>query len=237
VNREETTSSEEDPLLEYQFDPEPESASVLTPQELIEKYDGSRMTGVRKPSYERLTDREVCPTDPDASPMQPSGGGSSVLGYSDHYIVDGGKQRIILHTLVTPASIMDNTPLLDLVRWVCTRWQLKPKQATGDTKYGTIPNIVGLEKMDIRMLLLRPILRTRMNADGGKERRSADIFLFNRNSLKTGLIYHAMVWLVPRDCSSSDPSAALGARPRPMRRRAVCIRRRWPATCNSPGLR
>jgi hypothetical protein len=165
VNREETTSSEEDPLLEYQFDPEPESASVLTPQELIEKYDGSRMTGVRKPSYERLTDREVCPTDPDASPMQPSGGGSSVLGYSDHYIVDGGKQRIILHTLVTPASIMDNTPLLDLVRWVCTRWQLKPKQATGDTKYGTIPNIVGLEKMDIRMLLLRPILRTRMNAE------------------------------------------------------------------------
>jgi hypothetical protein len=107
------------------------------------------MTGVRKPSYERLADREVCPTDPDASPMQPSGGGSAVLGYSDHYIVDGGKQRIILSALVTPASIMDNTPLLDLVRWVCARWQLHPKRGTGDTKYGTIPNIVGLEQMGI----------------------------------------------------------------------------------------
>jgi hypothetical protein len=112
--------------------------------------------GVRKPSYERLTDREVCPTDPDAAPMQPSGGGSSVMGYSDHYVVDGGKHRIILHALVTPASIMDNTPLLDLVHWVCARWQLKPKQATGDTKYGTIPNIVGLEQMGILAYLPTP---------------------------------------------------------------------------------
>jgi hypothetical protein len=60
------------------------------------------------------------------------------------------KQRIILHVLVTPASIMDNSPLLDLVRWVCARWELKPKRATGDTNYGTIPNIVGLEQMAIR---------------------------------------------------------------------------------------
>ena len=65
--------------------------------------------------------------------MRPSGGGSAVMGYSDHYVVDGGKQRIILQALVTPASIMGNTPLLDEVRWVCTRWLLHPKQATGDT--------------------------------------------------------------------------------------------------------
>jgi len=161
TDREETTSPDEDPLLEDKFDPEQENATVLTPQELVEKYDGSRMTGVRKPSYERLTDREVCPTDPDASPMQPSGGGNSVMGYSDHYIVDRGKHRIILHALVTPASIMDNTPLLDLVRWVCARWQLKPKQATGDTKYGTIPNIVGLEQMHIRAYLPTPDLSGR----------------------------------------------------------------------------
>jgi hypothetical protein len=75
------------------------------------------------------------------------------MGYSDHYVVDGGKQRIILNALVTPASIMDNTPLLDEVRWVCTRWQLHPKSATGDAKYGTIPNIVGLEQMGIRAYL------------------------------------------------------------------------------------
>jgi len=66
---------------------------------------------------------------------------------------DGGKQRIILNALVTPASIQDNTPLLDEVRWVCTRWQLRPKTATGDAKYGTIPNIVGLEQMGIHAYL------------------------------------------------------------------------------------
>jgi hypothetical protein len=120
---------------------------------MVEKYDGARLTGVRKPSYERITDKEVCPTDPDASPMHPSGGGSAVMGYSDHYIVDGGKSRIILHVLVTPASIMDNTPLLDVVRWVCARWQLHPLRATGDTKYGTVPNIVGLEQMGMRAYL------------------------------------------------------------------------------------
>ena len=86
IDSEDNSSTEEDPLLADNSNPEPESAKVLTPQELVEKYDGSRMTGIRKPSYERLTDQKVCPTDPDASPMQPSGGGSSVMGYRDHYI-------------------------------------------------------------------------------------------------------------------------------------------------------
>jgi transposase len=152
-DRELSTSQEKDTLLEDQLDPEQESATVLTPQELVEKYDGSRLTGVRKPTYERITDREVCPTDPDASPMPPSGGGSSVMGYRDHYIVDGGKQRIILHALVTPASIMDNTPMLDLVKYVCSKWEIQPKQATGDAKYGTVPNIAGLEEMGIKAYL------------------------------------------------------------------------------------
>ena len=93
--------------------------------------------------------------------MQPSGGGSTVLGYNDHYVVDGGKHRIILSALVTPASIMDNTPLLDLVRWVCARWQLRPNSGTGDTKYGTIPNIVGLEQLGLRAYLPTPDLSQR----------------------------------------------------------------------------
>lgn len=50
TDREETISPDEDPLLEERFDPVEESATVLTPQELVEKYEGSRMTGVRKPS-------------------------------------------------------------------------------------------------------------------------------------------------------------------------------------------
>jgi transposase len=161
VDTDETASQisvapKEDLLTEPTVEPEQERATVLTTQELVTKYNGNRLVGVREPSYERLADQKVCPTDPDASPMQPSGGGSAVMGYSDHYVVDGGKQRIILHALVTPASIMDNTPLLDLVRWVCARWQLYPKRATGDTKYGTIPNIVGLEQMGIRAYLPTP---------------------------------------------------------------------------------
>jgi transposase len=149
------------PNTQDQGKPELESAAPLGAHELVAKYSGARLYGVRKPAYQRLADQAVCPTDPGASPMQPSGGGSTVMGYSDHYVVDGGKHRIILSALVTPASIMDNTPLLDLVRWVCARWQVHPKSATGDTKYGTIPNIVGLEQMGIRAYLPTPDLSSR----------------------------------------------------------------------------
>ena len=120
---------------------------------LVTKYNDERITGIRKPHYQRTTDDRVSPIDPDASPMQPSGGGSAVLGYRDHYVVDGGKARIILSALVTPASIMDNTPLLDLVDWVCVRWKIQPKLAVGDSRYGTVPNIMGLEERGIQAYL------------------------------------------------------------------------------------
>ena len=120
---------------------------------LVTKYNGERITGIRKPHYQRTTDDRVSPIDPDASAMQPSGRGSAVLGYRDHYVVDGGKARIILSALVTPASITDNTPLLDLVDWVRSRWKIQPKLAVGDTKYGTVPNIVGLEERGIKAYL------------------------------------------------------------------------------------
>ena len=95
--------------------------------------------------------------------MRPSGGGSSVLGYHDHYVVDGGKARIILSALTTPASIMDNTPMLDLTDWVCSRWRLTPKIAVADAKYGTVPNIVGLEERGIKAFLPMPDLSKRNN--------------------------------------------------------------------------
>jgi transposase len=120
---------------------------------LVAKYNGERINGIRKPHYQRTTDDRVSPIDPDATPMQPSGGGSAVLGYRDHYVVDGGKARIILSALVTPASITDNTPLLDLVDWVRFRWRIAPKLAVGDSKYGTVPNIVGLEERGIKAYL------------------------------------------------------------------------------------
>lgn len=148
-------------IPESKIEADRENTTSMSATELVTKYNGARLTGVRQPSYERIADQKVCPTDPDASPMKPSGGGSAVLGYKDHYIVDGGKQRIILSAFVMPASIMDNTPLLDMVRWVCDRWQLQPKSATGDTKYGTISNIVGLEQMGIRAYLPTPDLSQR----------------------------------------------------------------------------
>src|SRR5215211_3202583 len=117
---------------------------------LVAKYNGKRINGIRKPHYQRITDDRISPTDPDATPMQSSTGGGALLGYRDHYTVDGGKARIILSALVTPASITDNTPLLDLVDWVRSRWKIQPKLAVGDTKYGTVPNIVGLEERGIK---------------------------------------------------------------------------------------
>lgn len=120
---------------------------------LLAKYNGKRLNGIRKPHYHRITDDQVSPIDPDSAPMQSSGGGSAVLGYRDHYVVDGGKARIILSALVTPASIMDNTPILDLVDWVRHRWNIEPKLAVGDSKYGTVPNIVGLEERGIKAYL------------------------------------------------------------------------------------
>jgi transposase len=155
------TESEANQHLEELWKKNEEEVSNSTLQDLVEKYDGERFTGLRKPSYKRITDEKVSLTDPDAAPMRAQGGGSAVLGYRDHYIVDGGKARIILSALVAPASIMDNTPLLDLLDWTCSRWKLEPKIAAGDAKYGTVPNIVGLEKRGIKAYLPTPDLSKR----------------------------------------------------------------------------
>jgi transposase len=99
-------------------------------------------------SYRRTTDFRVSRTDPDASPMHTGSG--TALGYHDHYVVDGGKGRIILAAFVTPADVMENVPLRDLLWRVCFRRKLRPRQVTGDTTYGTIENIVAVEDARIR---------------------------------------------------------------------------------------
>lgn len=48
---------------------------------------------------------------------------------------------------------MDNTPLLDMIHWVRSRWDLEPDIAVGDAKYGTALNIAGLEKAGIKAYL------------------------------------------------------------------------------------
>ena len=91
---------------------------------LVAQYSGQRRVEHRTHTTQtRQADASVCVTDPDATPMY-SQPGHSRLGYQVHYVVDGGKARVILAALVTPASIMDNTPMLDLARWVRFRWHL-----------------------------------------------------------------------------------------------------------------
>jgi transposase len=98
-----------------------------------------------KDGYQRIAGLRVNPADPDATPMQLKGGGTK-LGYQDHYVVDGGKHRIILAALVLPGDIRENLPLADLTRRVCFRWRLRPKRAIADTAYGTGENLRILEE-------------------------------------------------------------------------------------------
>ena len=99
--------------------------------------------------YRRTADFRASATDPDASPLRPTDAGTR-LGDHDHYVVDGGKARIVLTTLVTPAEVQDNQPAIDLLWRTRFRWKLRPRQVTGDTKYGTLENVVAIEDQRIR---------------------------------------------------------------------------------------
>jgi transposase len=110
--------------------------------------------------YERTGDWRVSATDPDAAPMKASGQ-RATLGYHDHDVVDGGKARIILHALVTPADVMENAPMLDQLRRVMFRWRLRPARVVADTTYGTVENIRALEDAGIRAYVPLPDFDTR----------------------------------------------------------------------------
>jgi transposase len=103
--------------------------------------------------YVRVSAQRVSTTDPDAMPVHPDGSGKAVLGYHDHYVVDGGRARIILQALVTPADVMENQAMLPLLRRVQFRWQLDPKRVVADTTYGTVENVRMLEESGIRAAL------------------------------------------------------------------------------------
>jgi transposase len=89
-------------------------------------------------------------TDPDSSPMKRRDIKGSHLGYYTHYVVDGGKARIILNVLVTPFEVTENQPMLDLLWRSSFRWKIAPRQVTGDTAYGTVENIAAVERAGIR---------------------------------------------------------------------------------------
>ncbi|MAU11749.1 MAG: transposase [Anaerolineaceae bacterium] len=112
--------------------------------QLVQKYDGTRQPGQRA-TYKRLADFWCSSVDQTATSL-----GHKRLGYHLHYAVDGGKARIILHCLVTPASIQDNQPMLDVAWRTRFRWQLPLKKVIADRRYGTIENVVGIESNRIQ---------------------------------------------------------------------------------------
>ena len=120
--------------------------------------------------YQRLSDFKASRTDPDATLMQRKGGGAH-FGYHDHYVVDGGKARIILQALITLSDVMENQPMRDLVWRARFRWALRPAHVTGDTTYGTIENIVALEDEHIRAYMPLPDMDARTALFGKQEFR------------------------------------------------------------------
>jgi transposase len=105
-------------------------------------------------SYKRTADFRVSPTDPDATPLRT--GACATLGYHDHYVVDGGKPRIILAALVTPADVLENVSMRDLLWRVCFRRKLRPHHVAGDTTYGPAENIAAVEEAGIRAYVPLP---------------------------------------------------------------------------------
>jgi Transposase DDE domain/Transposase domain (DUF772) len=111
---------------------------------------GRPQRGVVRWGYRRKADLRVSTTDPDASPMQAKNKGTSQLGYQTHYVVDGGKARVILDVLVTPAEVTENLPMLELFFRSRFRWRLHPRLVSGDAAYSTTENIAAIEKAGIR---------------------------------------------------------------------------------------
>src|SRR5215203_1011286 len=112
--------------------------------------DEHRLDPNRPPSgpYRRITDFRVSTTDPDAAPLRRSA--PPRLGVHDHYVVDGGKARVILAALVTPADVQDNQVMIDLLDRVRFRSHLQVRRAVGDSKYATGENLRALAARGIR---------------------------------------------------------------------------------------
>jgi hypothetical protein len=117
------------------------------------RQDRAFKSGYRK----RTSDSHASRTDPDATPMTTRFKGATTrLGYQTHYVVDGGKARLILGVLVTPSEVTENRPMLDLLWRAVFRWGLRPHHATGDARYGTRENVAAIEKAGIRAYVAIP---------------------------------------------------------------------------------
>ena len=101
-----------------------------------------------------MADLRVSTTDPDATLMPTKD--RTDMAYRTHYVVDGGRARMIIAALVTPSEVMDNQPMLDLLWRVRFHWKLWPRQVTGDCTYGTEDNLVAIEREQISAYIPSP---------------------------------------------------------------------------------
>jgi transposase len=107
-------------------------------------------TKSRTPNPKKISDHTVNRTDPDAC-LTGHVNSTARMGYKVHYVVDGGKARVILTALATKSDVIkDNQPMLDLLWHTIFRWKLRPHHVTGDSVYGTIPNVKAIEQAGIR---------------------------------------------------------------------------------------
>jgi hypothetical protein len=117
---------------------------------------GRQERGVVRWGCKRMADLRVSTTDPDASPMHQNKRCASRLGYLTHYVVDGGKARVILDVLVTGAEVTENLPMPEMLFRSTFRWGLRPLWVTGDAAYGTTQNIATVERAGIRAFVALP---------------------------------------------------------------------------------
>ena len=169
--------------------------------------EGAQDRQVKGRNYQRIADYQVSTTDPDATIMRSKGGVD--LGYHTHYVVDGGKARIIVAALVTPSEVMDNQPMLDLLWRTRFRWKLWPRHVTGDKKYGSEKNLVAIEHQSIRAYIPIPDVDHRtefFSSEAFTYDTKRDVYIcpagkelhfFAAHSTKRSLRYRAY----PRDCN------------------------------------
>lgn len=132
---------------------EAEDRLAATNHATWKRLDAHRLDPARPASgpYQRITDVRVSVTDPDATPL--GKGHIGKLGYHDHYVVDGGRARIILSAFVTPADVQDNQVMLDLLDRVQFRSHLHVHHVVADSKYATGKNLRALAERGIRAFM------------------------------------------------------------------------------------
>ncbi len=103
------------------------------------------------PGPDKLNGRRVSPVDPEAATSTRKTGGTT-LGYRDHRLVDD-QAGIITATVATPADRDDGALLPELLARSQSYTHQRPREAVGDSMYGTQANYALLAALGIKAYL------------------------------------------------------------------------------------